>query len=355
MNKTERTRYLIAEHYNKYPLMQLQDIIKFISQSSFGCEHFVSSFDVALQRIREEEKNVAEDTSFHTDSLDGAYTRVHLNCLKQGVKAQTLAKLFMLSAEKEPEGRIRAEEKIKIVKEMIKEKLLPFSDTEFDTIAQEWKNHGYPAVHHSQVFREAYCPSYRVVADKFIPFMPLFAKIDVLLEKGRVILAVEGGSGSGKTTLGEMLRDIYGCTVFHMDDFFLRPEQRTSDRFAQVGGNVDRERFLEEVLIPLSQNQPVDYRRFDCSTFTLEQPVKIYPEKLTVIEGAYSMHPSLVGNYNLTVFLDVSPELQRKRISVRNTPQMAQRFYNEWIPLEREYFAQTDIRKRCDMRIEIKE
>ncbi|MBQ8758231.1 MAG: hypothetical protein IJZ20_00890, partial [Clostridia bacterium] len=81
-----------------------------------------------------------------------------------------------------------------------------------------------------------------------MPFLPLFAKLDGMLLTGNVRLAVEGGSASGKSTLGALLESVYDCTVFHMDDFFLRPEQRTPERFAEIGGNVDRERFLSEVL-----------------------------------------------------------------------------------------------------------
>lgn len=48
-----------------------------------------------------------------------------------------------------------------------------------------------------------------------------------------MLVAIEGGSASGKTTLGELLQNVYDCPVFHMDDFFLRPEQRTEARFTQ--------------------------------------------------------------------------------------------------------------------------
>ena len=75
----------------------------------------------------------------------------------------------------------------------------------------------------------------------------LLARIDRLMaERERVIVAVDGGSASGKTTLGALLQSVYACPVFHMDDFFLRPEQRTPERFSEPGGNVDRERFLSE-------------------------------------------------------------------------------------------------------------
>lgn len=193
------------------------------------------------------------------------------------------------------------------------------------------------------------------IRNKNVKFLPLFTRLDELLEKGRVILAIEGGSASGKTTLGEMLREIYGCTVFHTDDFFLRPEQRTPERYAEAGGNIDRERFLEEVLVPLSRNEAVNYRRFDCSTFTLSSAVEIVPEKLTVIEGAYSMHPSFSEYYDISVFLNISPEFQRERILKRNSPQDAERFFNQWIPLEREYFSKLQIQKNCSMTVDIRE
>ena len=184
-------------------------------------------------------------------------------------------------------------------------------------------------------------------------FQPLLAKLDSLLEQGSVVLAIEGGSASGKTTLSKLLTERYECTVFHMDDFFLRPEQRTPERYAEPGGNVDRERFLEEVLIPLRQNAPIHYRRFDCASFQIAPPVNKIPKRLTVIEGAYSMHPALAEYYDFSVFLDISPELQKTRIEKRNTPQAAEQFFNKWIPLEQFYFAELHVKERCDMRISI--
>ena len=60
-------------------------------------------------------------------------------------------------------------------------------------------------------------------------FAPLFTELDRRLAgEAPVRLAIEGGSASGKTTLGKILAERYDCTVLHMDDFFLRPEQRTA-------------------------------------------------------------------------------------------------------------------------------
>lgn len=355
MENSIKTRKSLITHYQQYPQLQTQDIFKYLHQSSFGCEHMVSSLETATSYIRTEGNCICNNNSVLVDRLDGNYSRVHLAYLGRGLSPVTLGKLFFASAMKEPDGKSALEQKLSITKELIKEKTLPFSLNEFEQAVIKWQTQGYPAVHHSDIFRSAYAPSYRVISNRYIPFLSLFATIDGLLEKGRVILAVEGGSASGKTTLSQILKEIYGCTVFHMDDFFLRPEQRTPERYAEVGGNIDRERFLEEVLIPLSKNEPVNYRRFDCSTFKLSPATEICPENLTVIEGVYSMHPSFSEYYDVSVFLDIPPELQRKRISVRNSPQFAERFHNEWIPLENVYFSQRQVKQRCSMRIEITE
>jgi len=78
---------------------------------------------------------------------------------------------------------------------------------------------------------------------------PLLERIDALLRKTiTVIVAIDGNSGAGKTSLANQLQQIYPANVFHMDDFFLRPEQRTAARLQEIGGNVDYERFKVEVL-----------------------------------------------------------------------------------------------------------
>lgn len=351
MEQRERTRQLLITHYQTYPQLQIQDLFKFLYQSSFGCEHMVSSLEAVTDGIRRESDHGCQDDPSLMDILDGAYCRVHLAYLKQGLSAETLGKLFFASAKNEPDGISGLEQKLEAAKELVREGALPFASTEFETAIAEWAAVGYPALHHSDIFRAAYHPAYRVIAKKYVRFLPLFARLDEL--NGSAVVAVEGGSASGKTTLGETLKTLYDCTVFHMDDFFLRPEQRTPERYAEAGGNIDWERFLEEVLIPLRKNEPVNYRRFDCATFTIAPPVKVKPAGLVIVEGAYAMHPELAAYYDFSVFLDITPALQSARIRKRNTPEMAERFFREWVPLERTYFSKMQVKSRCDMSIPI--
>ena len=160
---------------------------------------------------------------------------------------------------------------------------------------------------------------------------------DLLTQKDAVIVAIDGKCTSGKTTLASKLAKLYDCNVFHMDDFFLRPEQRTPERFAEIGGNVDYERFLEEVLLPLKSSKTFSYRPFDCSTFTLSDPVIVTPKRLNIIEGTYSHHPYFGNPYDLKILLTIDEETQRRRILDR--PEfLHKRFFEEWIPMENRYF-----------------
>lgn len=164
-----------------------------------------------------------------------------------------------------------------------------------------------------------------------------------------LLVAIDGRCGSGKTTLAARLQAHYGCTVIPMDHFFLRPEQRTPERLAAPGENVDHERFLEEVLLPLGQDAVFSYRPFDCSRMELAAPVTVHPAGLTIIEGSYSCHPALWEHYDLRIFLSVEPEEQMRRLILRNGD-YAQVFRQKWIPLEESYFSAYDLENRCDFR-----
>lgn len=169
------------------------------------------------------------------------------------------------------------------------------------------------------------------------------AHMDWLLERqNRILVAIEGKCTSGKTTLAAELSKIYDCNVLHMDDFFLQSHQRTPERFAETGGNVDYERFQEEVLLPLKAGKAFSYRPFDCKSFTLSQPVPVQPKRVNIIEGSYSLHPLFGNPYDLKILLTVSEEVQRRRVLERPAF-LHQRFFEFWIPMENRYLEQSGI------------
>ena len=178
----------------------------------------------------------------------------------------------------------------------------------------------------------------------------LLDKINKLTkQKENVIVAIDGGSASGKTTLCEFLEQKYHITLIHMDDFFLPPSLRTPQRLNEIGGNIDYDRFLSDILLPLSSGIEINYRKFDCSTMTLGSSNVLETKNIVIIEGVYSIHPKFIDFYDLKVFLEVSPTTQISRIKSRNNEYFANRYINEWIPMENRYFESLNIRENCDL------
>ena len=177
-------------------------------------------------------------------------------------------------------------------------------------------------------------------------------RVERLLAEGRcAFVAIDGPCASGKTVFAASLHERFGGNVLHMDDFFLRPEQRTPERFAEPGGNVDRERFEAEVLKPLAAGKAVRYRPWDCHTGDFATSRSVEPAALTVVEGSYSMHPALRGYYDLTMCLIVDPSERLRRLEARN-PRMLQLFIDKWIPLENRYFESTNTQGSADLLVD---
>ena len=165
--------------------------------------------------------------------------------------------------------------------------------------------------------------------------------------KERILVAIDGPCASGKTTLAAELSARLSCPVIHMDHFFLRPEQRTPERLAEPGGNLDRERFAKEVLAPLREGKDVSYRPFVCSTMTLGEPISIPHAPVTVIEGSYSCHPDLRESYDLCLFTTIDPAEQEGRLLAREGEAKLEVFKARWIPMEEAYFKAFDVPAYC--------
>jgi len=171
-----------------------------------------------------------------------------------------------------------------------------------------------------------------------------------LKQKRRVVVAIDGKSGAGKSSFSGILKQKYNeCNVVSMDEFFLRSEQRTPERFMEPGGNVDYERFVKEIALPLKSYNAFSYRPFCCKTMSLTAEVNVVPTSLTVIEGVYCLHPHIcdANIYDIKIFFCIDEDSQKHRLH-RRDPKLFDRFVDEWIPMENNYFRRFDIQKKCD-------
>ena len=181
---------------------------------------------------------------------------------------------------------------------------------------------------------------------------------ELMQKKSHLLLAIDGRCGSGKSTTGDELvnllhkafPDLPPPNLIHMDHFYLQLSQRTPERLAEPGGNVDYERFLKEVMIPLKNQEPFSYYPFDHLTMGFsDECININIHPINIIEGSYSCHPMLIEYYILKVFLTIDKDEQMRRIVKRNGEERAKMFEERWIPLEEKYFKAYDVQKKCDL------
>ncbi len=351
----EEIAEIIINHFRKYPKMRVQDVIKLIYQNEFASGHLINNESDSLHRLYTEVEGITvsdydENISLFEDIGNGI-VRLHLNQIQNyQIELETLNSFFVHTS-KAAQGTIQSfETKLNILRQCCEDKKLPFLIHEVDKSIQVLKAQNYPPVSHSNGYRRAYNPSYRVILSEFKTFFKLFSSIDALLRaKETVNIAIDGNSGSGKSTLARLIGDIYDCNIFHMDDYFLTPALKTSERLNEPGGNIDYLRFRSEILDKINKGTAFKYLKYNCSKATFDKEVNVVPKSLNIFEGCYSMHPYLIDDYDLKVCLQIDKEKQRARILERNGAFMLERFIAEWIPLENKYFKELQILEKCDL------
>mgnify|MGYP000120553628 CR=1 len=355
MTMTDEIKGILLEHFNKYPEMQVQDMIKLIYQNEFAGGHLIDDEQESLKRLQAEMENL-ENSGLNEEKplfedIGNGLVRLYLDKLP-GLRTdiRTINRFFVNTSGKIRGSAENFRRKVSVLKQCCEECILPFAASEIEELVGELAAKGYPPISHSEVYRRAYKPGYRVVLSDYRTFFEIFLNIDILLKaKEYVNVAIDGNSGAGKTRLSHLIGEIYDCNIFHMDDFFLTPELRTEERLKEPGGNVDYARFRNEVLDNIKKREEFAYRVYNCSKGTFDRQVKVSPKRLNIIEGCYSMHPCLIEDYDLKIFLSIGKEKQKARILKRNGPSKLKRFVEEWIPLEDMYFNELNIPGKCDL------
>lgn len=149
---------LVAEEKKRYPETRVRDLIKCLYQAEFGCGHMVRETEEGLTYLLSELRT-APETAEPVEEI-GAYCRVHLGGLTQtGLSPEELYRLFVRSASV-VKGSMRD------FREDLEELrlLYPGASDEIDRYIAS----GCPATHHSEEFRAAYHPAYRVVYGEYL-------------------------------------------------------------------------------------------------------------------------------------------------------------------------------------------
>lgn len=341
---------ILSRHAAKYPLMTPCDAVKLVYQNEFGGGHLISDENACLERLKIE-YDAQNRRARSAEYIGNGISRLYLDGAKQlGLDPETVSRMFISTARSHTGNRDSFLGKLEALSRVTRGGLMPFDADELAEYLDEYSRAGMPPVSHSDIYRENYLPSYRIVDRSFIRLIPVMLAVkNALKTKVNVVAAIDGRCASGKSTAAELLSQAFnGAPVIHMDDFFLPPELRREDRYAEIGGNVHYERFCSEALPNLAAHRAFAYRRFDCSKMALGETVNVPESEITIVEGVYSLHPRFGDYADVRVFCDIEPREQLRRLYIRDGD-YAEVFRDKWIPLEERYFADGSVLSGCDV------
>lgn len=367
---------IAREHWVKYPHMEPRDFAKLAYQSEFGPAHMVQSPDKTLASLLAERKE-AGPGPIPLEPIGGGLCRFHitqaLSTLSELPLIGRMFHLTMVQTEGTEEGLL--------------EKLAALETLPVPGMAEYlegWRREGCPPVRHSEAFRNAYNPHYRVLQTRMAGFLPALVPIDRLarehyaawLRRGSwgeplpgesplarrhrnglrpFLVAVDGRCGSGKTGFSSVVEQLIpgGKHVAHMDDFYLPWEKRGPGWMEIPAGNMELDRVREEILLPVRNGTPLAYPPFLPDGPALSEygePIEIDPNdvELILVEGTYSQHPSLAGFYDYKIFLTCGRDEQTRRLQAREGDYFPT-FDRVWRTLEERYFAACGTEEAADL------
>ena len=157
----------LQEHAQRYPQMKPQDVIKLVYQRNFGPGHAVENEAMNLCGLLEE-METAEDTGILTEPLGNHLCRLYLGKAKTLFKAEDIEDIFVRTAAVHKGSMYEFMRDLKTVQKNIEIFRGSFTEEEYLSYAAWYRGKGYPAVHHSSTYSEAYAPHYRVVYEGFV-------------------------------------------------------------------------------------------------------------------------------------------------------------------------------------------
>ncbi len=341
-------RDCLSRQLRLHPAIEARDVVKLCYQAACGAEHLLE--DVAgAQRYFEEEFAAAEprEEALYEQISEGV-CRVNLRAWKQkGLPAQWLFRMFTGTVFS-TDGKQRLHSHLSAAEEVLRGH--GFCMDAWNHFIDRYQAEGMPAVRHSESYRAAEHPAYRIVDTAYLPLLPILERA-AGAKRFPYVIAIDGKAGAGKSTLASRLQYVLDADMVCLDDFFLPPVLRTAERLNEAGGNIHYERFAEQVLPYIREAEGFTYEIFDCSRMELHGHRALGSKAYRIAEGSYSHHPRFGQYADLRVFVDIDPHLQMQRIIRRNGEAMGERFRTQWIPMENRYFDAYAIGEKADILI----
>lgn len=166
-DEEDRFRAVIVEHLQSYPGMEVRDIYKLVYQAAMGAEHAAPDRTVARRWLEQEIASLPEaspEPLIRPLSADGSLVRVDLRTyLASDGDLESLLDAFLGTAERVGGSHRRLRRLWGYVESMASDAEIPFASTDLQAFYSEMESQGFPAVRHSDLYKQRYKPAYRVV------------------------------------------------------------------------------------------------------------------------------------------------------------------------------------------------
>ncbi len=154
---------ILRTHAAKYPAMEPTDAVKLIYQNEFGGGHLIRDENACLSYLRREYEAVEKKSGAQRyEQIGNGIVRVNLAAVQEA-ELEELGLAFIRSAREHQGNLDRFKEKLEILRRLTGEGCFCFDERDLQAYLVAYEQAGFPPVSHSEAYRAAYGPAYRIV------------------------------------------------------------------------------------------------------------------------------------------------------------------------------------------------
>ena len=162
---------ILLAHAARYPRMQPRDAVKLIYQNEFGGGHLIRDVRACQEFLQKEYASVRQDPDVPLlEDIGNGLVRVNLAALDgHDISPEELGSAFIRSAGIHRGSMDSFRRKLLVLQSLTRQGKIPFCADLLRNYLADYEEAGFPPVSHSDTYRNAYHPAYRVVAKSCLP------------------------------------------------------------------------------------------------------------------------------------------------------------------------------------------
>ena len=208
----------LREQMRLHPAMQPQDVFKLCYQAARGAEHLLSDVHRARAWFDREYAATPADAALPLlEPISPGIARANIAAWKAaGLPPAWLFRMFIHTA-RLPQGDDRLESYLTEAAALLTDAMPGWADS-----LAAWRREGMPAIHHSEAYRAAERPAYRIVDGRFAGILPVLQRLSPAVQ----ILAVDDCGDPDKAAQAALLSVVLEAPIIHGGNAVPSPDLR---------------------------------------------------------------------------------------------------------------------------------